>query len=794
MQQLSLFRGVHDTQPRPVTLEELVTMMRTDQSVRDLTEKHRYARATGDERGASRYKKMMASFGVAARFEGGRQQKHIVEFTGLSLVDIDHIPPERMAEVLEKVREDEHTLLAYTTLSGQGIRILFRYQINENVNADAGGASVATTEPLGSPRSTTLSSCCLPDGKSTSTLTSTFSNYKQAFLTVNTYYQNLTGLATDGQCKNIGRISTIAYDENLYYNPDATPFVIKLEEKKPVGRPKGGKSEKGSVKRCKVGDVEHLVQRELERRGIVYEAGTYNKYVSAFCYEMNRYGVPEEECREWAVNRFDDYNTPEVEAIVRSCYTQTEEHGTARLPQNKSEKQATVAQIEAFLAERVQLRRNVVTGFVEVRETETPSNLPLYGEALQASLPNNSSKQPEGAPHRGGAAQRAEGVCGSPYRQFTDDDRNSLWRTLSKELGVRVVRQDISAVVKSDFSPRYHPFEDYISSLQPWDGETDHIARLASSVTVKGDQEYFARCFKKWLVAFIAAIFDPEEVNHEILVFIGRQGSYKSTWFHYLLPPELRQYFLPKLMSNAGITKDDLFKIAQSGLVCLEEIDNMKQRDLNQLKAITTMRTINERRSYGEFNEFHRHIASFCATGNNRFFLTDHTGNRRFLTFEVESIVPPQTYDYGYEGVYAQAYALWRQGFRYWFDEEENAEINRRNTEFEAPNKEWELINKYYRRPLQGEECKFLTATDILERINASVKERLSIVKIGNALHDLGYERKRLGNARGYRLVEIPFADMERKQKDMGKYTDTPQPEEQETQDHDEEVQTELPF
>ena len=378
------------------------------------------------------------------------------------------------------------------------------------------------------------------------------------------------------------------------------------------------------------------------------------------------------------------------------------------------------------------------------------------------------------------------------WQQFTDDDRNSLWRALSKELGVRVVRQDISAVVKSDFSPRYHPFEEYIGSLQPWDGETDHIARLASSVTVKGDQEYFARCFKKWLVAFIAAIFDPEEVNHEILVFIGRQGSYKSTWFHYLLPPELRQYFLPKLMSNSGITKDDLFKIAQSGLVCLEEIDNMKQRDLNQLKAITTMRTINERRSYGEFNEFHRHIASFCATGNNRFFLTDHTGNRRFLTFEVESIVPPQTYDFGYEGVYAQAYALWRQGFRYWFNEEENAEINRRNTEFEAPNKELELINKYYRRPMPGEECKFLTATDILERINCSVKEKLNIVKIGNALHDLGYERKRLGNARGYRLVEIPFSDMERKQKDMGKYTEAPLPEEEPK--NDDEVQAELPF
>ena len=768
MQQLSLFRGVHDTQPRPVTLEELVTMMRTDQSVRDLTEKHRHARATGDEQGASRYKKMMTSFGVAARFEGGRQQKHIVEFTGFSLVDIDHIGKENIPSVLEKVRGDEHTLLAYTTISGEGVRILVRYVFNdddnENENQPSGWGKVA--EP-----------------RLSSSLTLSSSNYKQAFLQINEYYQNLTGLATDGQCKNIGRISTIAYDESLYYNPDATPFIVKLEEKKPVGRPKGGKSEKGRVKRCKVGDVERLVQRKLEQRGIVYEAGTYNKYVSAFCYEMNRYGVPEEECREWAVNRFDDYNTLEVEAIVRSCYAQTEEHGTARMPRTGSDKQATVAQIEAFLAERVQLRRNVVTGFVEVREASV--------EGLEFRVEGNTIRQ-------GNIAEptlnpQPSTLNSQPsFRQFTDDDRNSLWRALSKELGVRVVRQDISAVVKSDFSPRYHPFEEYISSLQPWDGETDHIARLASSVTVKGDQEYFVRCFKKWLVAFIAAIFDPEEVNHEILVFIGRQGSYKSTWFHYLLPPELRQYFLPKLMSNSGITKDDLFKIAQSGLVCLEEIDNMKQRDLNQLKAITTMRTINERRSYGEFNEFHRHIASFCATGNNRFFLTDHTGNRRFLTFEVESIVPPQTYDFGYEGVYAQAYALWRQGFRYWFDEEENAEINRRNTEFEAPNKEWELINKYYRRPLQGEECKFLTATDILERINSSVKERLSAIRVGNALLSMGYERTRAGNLRGYRVIEVPFADIERKQKDMGKFTESS--DEDTAQEEPENMQTELPF
>ena len=215
--QLSLFRGMRDTQPRPVTLIEVVTMMRTDQSVRDLTEKHRYARSTGDGQGARHYKQMMTNFGVAARFEGGRQQRHIVALTGLSLVDIDHIAPEDMERVLALVQGDPHTLLAYVTLSGQGLRVLYRYAFNEN------------GYPLRDAQDDKL------DVKQSA------ERYKQAFAEGNKYYSQLTGLPTDAQCKNVGRVSTIAYDPGLYYNPDAVPFTIALEEKKPVGRPRKGK-------------------------------------------------------------------------------------------------------------------------------------------------------------------------------------------------------------------------------------------------------------------------------------------------------------------------------------------------------------------------------------------------------------------------------------------------------------------------------------------------------------------------------------------------------------------------
>ena len=784
--QVSLFNGFADKNPKPITIREVVEIIRADQRLQVLTENHRRYRTAGDTARADAEKNHMPCYSVAVLFRGGKQQKHIVSYTGMSIVDLDHIAPEDMARVLTAVRNDPHTLLAYTTISGEGVRVLARYALNtfnDNVNVDdncyplrttcssplkrdnAESAEYRTNQKELSPfkgRSEAfrgLAKCQAVPSEGSAVLCATEADrerrersdgaegvkqcaeqYKISFVAINEYYKRLTGCDYDEKCKNATRLSGMAHDPEVYYNPDAVPIVVDMT-KKPVGRPKRVESGKMTVERC-----EAAVLRELERRGVVYEAGNHNKYISDACYMMNRYGVPEEQCREWAVNRFADYDAAEVTSIVRSCYLQTEEHGTARLPRDESN---VVSDIEEFLRSQGEFRRNVITGFPEIRYF-----IDVNDDDIETTSSNTLSTKQEG------------------WQQFTDDDRNSLWRELSKRLRRKVLRQDISAVVKSDFSPKYNAFEEYINTLQPWDGVTDHIGRLASSVTVRGDQEYFARCFRKWLVAFIAAIFDPEEVNHEILVFIGRQGSYKSTWFHYLLPPELRQYFLPKLMSSAGITKDDLFKIAQSGLVCLEEIDNMKQRDLNQLKALTTMRTINERRSYGEFNEFHRHIASFCATGNNRFFLTDHTGNRRFLTFEVESIVPPQTYDYGYEGVYAQAYALWRQGFRYWFNDEENAEINRYNSDFEAPNKELELIQKYYRAPMEGEECKFLTATDILERINGSIKEQLSTVRIGIALRTMGIERIRSGNARGYRLVEITPEQISINQKALGNFTD----------------------
>ena len=689
--QLSLFRGVHDTQPRPVTLMELVTMMRTDQSVRDLTDKHRYARSTGDEQGAKRYKHMMASFGVAARFEGGRQQKHIVEYTGLSLVDIDHIAEEDMARVLDLVRADDHTLLAYTTLSGRGLRILFRYEIQ--------GEKSSESIPF----------------------------YKQAFAEGNKYYEDLVGLPTDGQCKNVGRISTIAYDENLYYNPEAVPFTIKIEEKKPVGRPKGGKSEKGRVKSCKVGDVESLVLRELEQRGIVYEAGTYNKYVSAACYAMNRYGVPEEQCREWAVSRFDDYNTPDVEAIVRSCYQQTEEHGIVKPKKERKKSESSVGDVrdirDYLTSHEVKTRYNVITRKYEIYNEDTDT-----------------------------------------WCEKTDRMENTLYCRITEEIGKRILKSDLHQLLGSEFSPEYNPFVDYLTTLPPIadDDDTDYIDLVASMVHVAvADNEKHRRWFKKWFVAMIACWLDPEVTNHVILAYIGRQGIYKSTFMRRLLPPALSSYFAVRNYASR-MDKDDRLMLTEKGLVALEEIDSLTPRELNQLKAIVTAETIDERDAYSANRESRVHIASFCATGNNRRFLTDLTGNRRWLPFYVTDIDSPYTHAIPHERLYAQAYALYREGFRYWFEADEVAELDAHNANFEEPNLVQELIETYLRRPGENEVGEFYTSANILTAITAYCGGRVSIRprEIYMWMNRLGYVQCRVGNLRGWNVIVLTGNDI----------------------------------
>ena len=687
---ISLFKGYADTCPTETTWENVVELIRNNAAVAEHTGLHRRYLQEGKSPAAAREKSSCPCFAVAVRFEGGKRREHISGWTSLCLADFDHIAPERMADCLQLIRQDPHTLLAYVTISGAGIRVVSRYAV--------GNGGIAGNEQA---------------------------SYSLAFRQMNEYYRTLTGLDYDEKCKNCTRLSGLAHDPQVYHNPQAVPFEVDgggiLTARK--------RTEHRTERRLKRVVAES--ERQLAEEGVAYEAHHRNEYIMRMGYLMNAYGVELSDATQWAMQQFADYDG-DVAGIFRSCYRQVDEHDSRRLPARGEGKSreggwAGVADIEEFLSGQGEFRKNTVTGKCEFAPADT-----------------------------------------GRFEELTDRTASTLYGRMDKE-GKRLRMTDLHAVLLSDFVPLYNPFRHYLEGLPAWDGATDHIGILSSGVHVKEDGALFTTCFKKWLVAMVALLLDDEVVNHEILVLVGRQGIYKTTWLNHLLPPALRNYFCLKINSSQ-VNRDDTLKLSEMAVVCLEELEEMNDRELSQLKALTTMRHVNERAAYARFKEVRPHIASFCGTSNHVHILTDLSGNRRWMPFDVESIDSPFEHPVDYEGVYAQAYALARNGFAYWLNEAEMEELNRHNRHFEVPCMEEELIQAYYRRPLEGEEAIFVTNSQILQRINAGLRQKLSPVKIGIVMKRLGYELVRVAGKRGYRVVELKGEEIYRNQKAMARY------------------------
>ena len=717
--EVSVFRNFWDKVPVSSTLEAMVEAIRSDRRTRELTEGYRL-------HWLDSLKNESMLFAVPCVFEGGKAQKHVVRLTGVAMVDFDHVDPSPdpsptgagncCAELKNAIQADPHTLLCYTTISGEGLRVLYRYELDEGYD-----------------------------------LKQQIQFYRKAFAAGNAYYGQLIGAETDEKCKNVTRLTVVAHDEAVYYNPDAEAFSAawidseweRMQEPQKAQRKQ--QRELARIRRV----YDKTIRPEVEAEGAVYADGSHNDYVMRVGYRLNQFGFSLEAAREWAVSEFPDYER--TADIIASCYEKEEEHGSRGGQKHNyatgggGSGFASVEEIRAFLSEHIQLRHNVITGRVE---SLTPD----------PSIPSKA-RPPVAFPKGEGSINK--------WQHITDRVVNSLWSEMSKTGRVNV--QDIYRVIESDFVEEFHPFKAYLESLSPPTSQKDYIGELAETVRVKGgaaNQALFGQYLRKWLVAMVAGWVDDSVVNNVILVLIGEQGSYKTTWFNFLLPPELSRYFYTKTNANR-MGRDDLLTLAQYGLVCCEELDTMRPAELNQLKAAVTMPSIDERAAYAHFHEHRKHIASFCGTGNNVQFLSDPTGNRRWLPFEIESIQSPREHPFDYEGIYSQAYALYRSGFQYWFSRDEIVRLSEHNRQYETPRLEHELVQLYFRQLRELEGGVFMSVGRALQIVSSNISQKLSPVYMGRAFAELGFRRVKWGGQRGYIVMQRTTDEIQTVQRTM---------------------------
>ena len=358
---------------------------------------------------------------------------------------------------------------------------------------------------------------------------------------------------------------------------------------------------------------------------------------------------------------------------------------------------------------------------------------------------------------------------GSEYwREMTKHDINSIVCHCAQEYDANITSREVMTALQSDLIPDVHPLREYVLSCGEWTEEQpDWIDWVAQQVRTLpnppfkggdkglphegGDGEglLWRTCFKKWFVAMVASWMKDEVVNHQVLVLIGKQGIFKTTWLEHLIPPHLRAYAC-KLANSNDLNKDERLRIAEFGLISLDEIDSMNNRELNQLKSVITATDVNERAAYAYTKERRVRLASFCASGNRRDFLTDITGNRRWLPFEVEEIQNPFFTTLPYEQMYAQAWALAQDPlFSYWFDLDEIEVLEEHNQQFRDESNEEQLLPILFDVPAEGR-GEFMTTAQISERLvtYGNIKKPMALSRLGMVLGTAGFKatKRKIGN------------------------------------------------
>ena len=707
-------------------MEEIVRLIRYDNDVKYKTESYRkMASVLGKEKADEEVKrKMVPACSIGVLFDGnGRGAANVLGFTGLALCDIDKL--DDVDGALAKVKADPHTLLAYKTISGKGLRAIYRYQ-----RETAKGHLDATS-------------------------------WSAAFLKGNRYYAELVAHEYDAQCSEYSRLCGLAHDPEVYVNWESEPFVITDEEI--LAANFSADKERGKARReyaagthsVSVEDAWQNVEKTLAGRGLVYQSGHHHDYVMHAAFLMNRYGVDLDELLQWASQVWSDYNNKERENTIRSCYKKTQEHGTWRLNRAgrkpKETSMITLPEIKDWLRQHVEVIYNVVTDQLMYK------------------------------------------AGGEAFRLLDERVVCSIRSQMAADTGKRVLKNDVMDVLRSDFARLYHPVREYIESLPAWDGK-DRVKELCSHIASPSPSEgggvempdaYImpsssnqtsqppsvspqrreglgeaSPCFywalHKWLVACVASWMSDLSSNHEIFVLIGAQGIYKTTFFRHLLPPQLRMYFWENA-HNSFASKDDHLALAENCLVEIEEIDLQNPRDISELKALATSEKVKERRPYARFREEKHRLASFCGSGNQQHFLSDDTGNRRWLCFKVDHIDDPRTWALDYDQLYAQLRDELRQGFRYWFDPDEQRIVEQQNQAFRIESDEEQLIRSRLRPPRTTDKITLMNAASICQFINGGVVGRgLSSRKVSLAMTKLGFKRVRTNQGAFYEVYQIP--------------------------------------
>ncbi len=437
--------------------------------------------------------------------------------------------------------------------------------------------------------------------------------------------------------------------------------------------------------------------------------GNRNNFVHFLANNCNRLGIPQKVAETLIQNDY-DYDQKEMLTTIKSAYENIVEFSGKDLDKKEV--------VEEFLSQNYNFRYNLFTSSIELRK-----------------------------------------LTQNDFEVLDDYKLNSILREL-KGKSLKVGKDGLYNILNSDFTPKFHPLKEYIFSLPKWDGETDYIEKLAELLSTD-DDVFFKDAFKRWFVAMVACGMQDEVINQTALIFSGKQGIGKSTFIRNLLPDQLRKYCYSGMINPNS--KDTLVQLSECLIIDMDELSNLTKKGNNEVKELITKAKIKLRRPYARVDEILPRRASFIGSVNDDEFLTDSTGNRRFLCFKIKSINYISKVDY--EMVYAQAMALFENGFKYYFDGNEIEQLNNRNEKFRQKSVVEDLIVANYKPASDIRNAHFyLNSGEFLVKLrneSGISLDATNSIQLGKALNKLEFSKVKKGGRMVYAIDLIQDSQAE---------------------------------
>ena len=706
-----------------INKDELVRIIKFDEMTKNHTELYRkqvpISKALADNT-----KLMMPVITASALMDGqGKQVANILKPTYWLAVDIDKIPEEKMQEVITKVDKDPYVMARYVTASGHGLRILARYK------------------PFDDPEVTAVELFGVVVRKAMD------------------YFSILLGVPADEKCCDITRMCGLAHDPTAYFCWNSKPFELESKDIKRLYFKKSmaEKYERRSSRRRKpsqkmVSLAKHIptideaaasIEKLLETWGKAFEPSRHNDYVYNFGLTCLKYDIDQKEATDYADQHF-SAQYPKTVSVMNQAYKHQEQRGTWQFMRKGESygKKPSMKMLKQWLSMRYEFHRNEVTGYYEVCSRDV-----LKGKFHH-------------------------------WTRMDDNIENSLWIEMEED-GLQTQLPRLHSLINSDFSEKYNPLLDYLTALPAWDGKTDYIQMLADRIHIANTdgahhtQEDFRYFFKKWFVAMVVTWVTDTVVGQTILIFVGKGGLFKTTFFDKLLPKILHDYFINE--STASYTdKDFMEAMASKALMCLDEFETAFGKNLSAFKSCVTKLFFSIRRPYDKYRTELPHRAAMCGTSNSVQIISEEE-NRRYSPWLIESIDSPIDHPIDYQHVYAQAVALGKEvmerqrkhedGWVFWLTTEDIEVMREHNKMFMISNYMEDQILRYYRVPgkdVEARYIKFRYSSEILERIGGcpALSRYIYQQNLASTLLRLGFERKRRSKGMGWFVIEKEVGEM----------------------------------